>query len=184
MLVAVDPVFGLRGSMDLVQAIRLLLHHFGREFFREKDLTDVRSVSRLIGLLIGMSAHAHLEVDVVSPSHIVTGKHSLKIHHAMGIADLDSAAKGEGVGRVIFGRRSHSLGRTGTVAGMLRIKARRRSTRAHWILFRKTGVQARSVAMPDIHGNIRHRLAGMRVHHHDAERERNSWLALDDVGAE
>ena len=144
-LVVINRIFGLSGAMNFVPAIRLMLHELSCQTFREKDLTHVRGVSRLIGSIRRLSADPHFKVNVICAAHIESRKNSLKVYRSGSVGYLYAAKKREMIRGVVFRGKSHSpLGRSRMISWMLRIEARWgteagrwRPSGSHRILFRK-----------------------------------------------
>jgi hypothetical protein len=82
-LIAINLVLLLRGAMYLVVAVRFLRHQFHRKLFREKDLSGVRSVPRLIRSLRFTASQSDFEMNVIRPAHVISGKDRLECYRAV-----------------------------------------------------------------------------------------------------
>ena len=175
MLIAINMILGLRGAMDLVAAIGLLLHEFDGKLFREKELPGVGRVSGLISLLRSAAAHANFEMDVVCAAHVITGEYGLECHSTTRIRELNTSQEGERVGWMILRRRSHHFRWRASGRG---------SAGTHRILLREARVQTERITMPYINSRVRQWLAAPAVHYDDPERQRDARFSLDDIGPE
>ena len=120
-LLAENMILGLRRAVNLMQAVRLVLHELDRNFFREEKLAGMCGVAGRIGLGGDFAAFAHFEMDVVGAALVEAGKNRLKVHRAVRSCDLNTAQESELVGGIVLGRPSHASWRSGTIAGMLGI---------------------------------------------------------------
>ncbi len=115
LLLAKHSILCLCRAMDLMAAIRVVLHEFRRHFLGKKYLPDVRSVSSLVRFAGSMTANANFEMDVVGAPHVETWKHRAKAHASIRSCELYAAKEGELVSRCVVWWRTHRPGSAGAM---------------------------------------------------------------------
>jgi hypothetical protein len=183
-LSAENAVFTLQRSVhaEASGVGRKLCDAHGNFLWKEK-LTGVADMAAYIRRFTCLEIGVNLEMNVNGAAGIPARVQRPELHTAQFVGTLYAAQKAGGIQVAMFGLRRHGrAGIAGVEHGWTKTAAAGRATRRSiGIHFRKTGIDAEGIAMPNVDGGVFERPASFCVQKHHPKLQRKTRLSFRDI---